>query len=329
MGKFCTKCGRPLAEGEICNCQTTGNMQSMPDIRMETPQQEQGQPQQQYQKGQLQQQYHTQYQQSQPQQQYQTQYQQGQAQQQYQTQYQQQAQQSYQQTQQAVSDHMSKTVGTFINMVKQPITIGRQLVASNETGVAISFIILQALMSGFFALTLMAKVGGTVEALIEGLVGGYMDSSLKFPYGRIFILTVLASAVLSFLLALLLMVGNMVIKNVVTYAQMLNCIAVRSVWISILTLVALILFVLNPMLGFCIYMVAGLWGVIAVTMVVPGRGETNDDRLSFTLFIVMLVFILITLVVMFKIIGPNYFPDAFKMGLNEIKSELFDAGSLF
>ncbi len=324
MGKFCTKCGRPLAEGEICNCQTTGNVQN---IQMETPQPEHEQTQQQYQ---------AQYQQGQTQQQYQTQYQQGQAQQQYKTQYEQQVQQSYQQTQQsyqqtqqAVSDHMSKTVGTFINMVKQPITIGRQLVASNETGVAITFIILQALMSGFFALALMAKVGGTVEALIEGLVGGYMDSSLKFPYGRIFILTVLASVVLSFLLALLLMVGNMVIKNAVTYAQMLNCIAVRSVWISILTLVALILFVLNPMLGFCIYMVAGLWGVIAVTMVVPGRGETNDDRLSFTLFIVMLVFILLTLVVMFKIIGPNYFPDAFKMGLNGIKSELFDTGNLF
>lgn len=296
MGKFCTKCGKPLAEGEICTCQATDNVQAMSDIQMEASQE---QPQ-----------YQTQYQQEQPQ-------------------YQQQAKQSYQQTQQAVANHMSKAVGTFINMITQPITTGRQLVASNEIGVAVTFIILQAIMSGFFALAVMAKIGGTAESVIGLLVGSYMDSSLKFPYGRIFILTVIASAMLSFLLALLLVAGNMMIKNTVTYGQMLNCAAVRSVWISVMSLIALILFILSPAAGICIYLLSGVWGVIAVTMVVPKNGECSADKFSMVLFGVTIVFGLLTLLVMVKIVGPNYFPDVFKLGLNEIRSEFSNAGNLF
>ena len=28
MARFCTQCGRPLADGEICQCQMTGNQQT-------------------------------------------------------------------------------------------------------------------------------------------------------------------------------------------------------------------------------------------------------------------------------------------------------------
>ncbi len=34
MAKFCTKCGRPLQEGEICNCdQATAGLELLPHLR--------------------------------------------------------------------------------------------------------------------------------------------------------------------------------------------------------------------------------------------------------------------------------------------------------
>lgn len=283
MGKFCTRCGRPLAEGEICNCQATANAQNQLNNPMEGQQEAQQNQQA--------------------------------------PQYQQQAQQSYQQTQQAVSSHMTKTIGTFLNMIKRPITTGRQLVASNETGVAITFIVIQALLSGFFALAVMSKIGGTIETLVSSLVGEYLDAGIKFPYARIFILTALTSAVLSLLLALLLLVGNMIIKNAVTYVQMLNCVAVRSAWLSLLTLVALIVYVLNPVAGICTYVLEGIWGIIAILLVLPKENEHMDDKVSLILLVIMFAFCLVTVFVMIKIVAPNYLPDAVKMGLDEFKSE--------
>ena len=46
MGKFCTKCGRPLADGEVCNCQGTAGSQ-VQLVMQEQPQYQQAIPQEQ------------------------------------------------------------------------------------------------------------------------------------------------------------------------------------------------------------------------------------------------------------------------------------------
>ncbi len=52
MGNFCTKCGKPLADGEVCNCQAPQidpAQQAAPQQQSAAPQQYQQAPQQQYQ----------------------------------------------------------------------------------------------------------------------------------------------------------------------------------------------------------------------------------------------------------------------------------------
>ena len=47
MGNFCTKCGKPLADGEVCNCQ--GAAPQIDPAQQAAPQQQSAAPQQQYQ----------------------------------------------------------------------------------------------------------------------------------------------------------------------------------------------------------------------------------------------------------------------------------------
>ena len=104
MGNFCTKCGKPLADGEVCNCQ--GAAPQIDPAQQAAPQQQSAAPQQQYQQAPQQQ-----YQQVPPQQ--------------YQQQYQQMAPQ-----QSAASDYFKQFFNTALNVWKKPVTAGKEYVMS-------------------------------------------------------------------------------------------------------------------------------------------------------------------------------------------------------
>lgn len=224
-----------------------------------------------------------------------------------------------------VSKNTSGVVETCLNMFRSPIATGRSMTASNEYAASIIMIILQALMSAFFALLVMKKLSGSIEAmgnladLFSGSagVGGIVNSLLEMPYGRIFIVTALASAALSFVLAMLLWIGNLLVKNTVSYIQMINCVGPRSAIYAIICLLAIILYVLQPMCGLFVYFVGSIWGMIAVTMVMPKNTAAVEDKLALIIFAVFVIFLIIKLVVMIKL-WPNYLPDVVKTGWSTI-----------
>ena len=137
MGNFCTKCGKPLADGEVCNCQ--GAAPQIDPAQQAAPQQQSAAPQQQYQQAPQQQ-----YQQA-PQQQYQQapqqQYQQVPP-QQYQQQYQQMAPQ-----QSAASDYFKQFFNTALNVWKKPVTAGKEYVMSGKFTLAIGYLLVQAVLA--------------------------------------------------------------------------------------------------------------------------------------------------------------------------------------
>lgn len=233
-----------------------------------------------------------------------------------------------------------------LKVAKRPVTEGVHMIQEADTKSAFALIILQALFSGLFACLNCKKIGDFVFELFStmaaaggaslsdllgelqssglGSLGLGIQSGLKVPYGRILLVTVLASVALSCVLALLLWVGNMIVKNHVTYTNMISVVAIRSVVLIPITLLACIVSLLVPQkyfgIGQWVFFLGGLWG-LAVTLLAMdtcNHGERKDG-LALMVFIVSILFIVITVWSM-RTLWTQYLPDLLKSSFEMLDS---------
>lgn len=261
MARFCTRCGKPLEEGEVCSCTQEAA----------APQQEAAAPQQQTAQA------------AAPQQTAQTAPQQQTA---------QPAgyvpnEQQFQQTQQAVTGFLSKMFGAFLNVIKHPVTAGRDMILAADWGVSIALIVLQGIFTAIFG-AVAGKQAGTFLGAFSFL------GEPKVPYAKIIFGTLAISIALSFVLALLLMLGNMIIKNTLGYKEMLGAVASRSCVIVITTIIAIIVFLINAQVGILFWSVGNIWGFFLILQSMPLANEKMRDKLPTVMILVYLVFMLIT-----------------------------------
>ena len=217
MARFCTRCGRPLEEGEVCNCgqeaapqpevaqqqaapqpevaqqeaapqpeavqqqaapqfQQQTQQQAAPQFQQQAQQQGYAQNSQQFQQ-QTQQQAAPQFQQQAQQQGYaqNSQQFQQQTQQQAAPQSQQQAQQQgyaqnsqqFQQTQQAVTGFLGKMFGSFLNIIKHPVTGGRDVILAGGVAVGSALMVLQGILTAIFAAIGANKAFGDMVGVVS------------------------------------------------------------------------------------------------------------------------------------------------------------------
>ena len=293
MGNFCTKCGKPLADGEVCNCQ--GAAPQIDPAQQAAPQQQSAAPQQQYQQAQQQQ-----YQQA-PQQQFQQV-----PPQQYQQQYQQMAPQ-----QSAASDYFKQFLNTALNVWKKPVTAGKEYVMSGKFTLAIGYLIVQAVLAVILGMVFEAR---SSLADFAELVG----SSVGVTYVKVFFGTLFLSAIFSIMLAGLLLGFNLIAKNNMTFKNALCLVSVRSIVIAPAMVVTLIIILINPLWGGVFSLVINIWGFIAIVKALPVVSEQSDNLLVHLVTAAILIFVIIALIIMFTIGLECYCPGV----MSEIKSAL-------
>lgn len=301
MGNFCTKCGKPLADGEVCNCQ--GAAPQIDPAQQAAPQQQSAAPQQQYQQAPQQQ-----YQQA-PQQQYQQapqqQYQQVPP-QQYQQQYQQMAPQ-----QSAASDYFKQFLNTALNVWKKPVTAGKEYVMSGKFTLAIGYLIVQAVLAVILGMVFEAR--SSLANLAE-----FAGSSVGVTYVKVFFGTLFLSAIFSIMLAGLLLGFNLIAKNNMTFKNALCLVSVRSIVIAPAMVVALIIILINPAWGGVFSLIINIWGFVAIVKALPVVSEQSDNLLVHLVTAAILIFVIIALIIMFTIGLECYCPGV----VSEIKSAL-------
>lgn len=314
MAKFCTRCGRPLEEGEVCSCsqeavqvqpaaaaQTEESTQaatteqpaqateeSAQAATAEQPAQETAQTQQN----------------AQPQ--AATQNQQNAQSQQFQQSQQAQQNQQFQQTQQAVKGVLARTLGTFLNILKHPVTAGRDVILAGDAVSSMVLIALQAILSTIFGVVAAKKIYSVVSMFIGGfssLFGSYGD--VKMPYVKIIFGTLVLSIVLSFVLVVLLFLANMIIKNTLSFKQMLGAAAIRSSVASLATLIAIIVFLISPTAGILVFLTGTVWGFFIILLAIPLANEGMRNKLPLTMILVFFIFMGITVFTMDK--GANLY----------------------
>ncbi len=299
MGNFCTKCGKPLADGEVCNCQGAA-----PQI---DPAQ-QAAPQQQYQQAPQQQAPQQQYQQASQQQ-----YQQA-SQQQYQQVPPQQYQQQYQQMapqQSAASDYFKQFFNTALNVWKKPVTAGKEYVMSGKFTLAIGYLLVQAVLAVILGMVFEAR--SSLANLAE-----FAGSSVGVTYVKVFFGTLFLSAIFSIMLAGLLLGFNLIAKNNMTFKNALCLVSVRSIVIAPAMVVALIIILINPLWGGVFSLIINIWGFIAIVKALPVVSEQSDNLLVHLVTAAILIFVIIALIIMFTIGLECYCPGV----VSEIKSAL-------
>ena len=205
MAKFCTKCGRPLQEGEICSCQVSPVTQTQPDPQQhqpEQPPQQYQQPTQQYQQPPQQYQQPTQ-QYQQPPQQYQQQYQQ------------------YQQPNYNIPAAPAKPNALVIYFrilgqcikayFKDASETLKQSASHGDIKTGLSLAAVNCLFVGFFLMAIVNSFFRAINNISSGLA---MTSSIKFPHFELFLLAfVFAAAVYFGICVIGLLVGSITGKQ--------------------------------------------------------------------------------------------------------------------
>lgn len=272
MARFCTRCGRPLEEGEVCNCgqETAQAAAQQPEAAQAAPQPEAAQ-------------------QAAPQPEV--------AQQQAAPQFQQQAQQQgyaqnsqqFQQTQQAVTGFLGKMFGSFLNIIKHPVTGGRDVILAGEVAVGIALMVLQGILSAIFAAIGANKAFGDMV----GVMSYFSSDEMKIPYVKIIFLTLILSVILSFVLALLLFLGNLIMKNTVSFTQMIGAASLRSSVVIITNILAIIVCLINPTGGMLVFAIGNIWGFFVILQAMPIATEAMRNKLPLVMILVYFVFMLV------------------------------------
>lgn len=305
MAKFCTKCGRPLAEGEICTCeQTNQNIQEAQPQPEQGMQQSQPQPEQGAQQSQPQSEQGMQQSQPQPEQVCIN-------------------QPSQQMKGQNISAYLKKLVSLFKNIIQFPATQGTNFVISEDRNSALGLIGVQAVFSAVFALVVASKVGS-----LFNVVGGIFSKAVKMPYFRIFIVTLIISFALSCVLAGILLGISILFKNKITYQAALCVTAVRSVALASVTIIAILLAFLNLGYGIVLFFMGNLAGICYMLSAFPITSQENRNKAAIIMFLSVLIFALIASFIMSKC-AALYLPNSVKDSISSVSKMLTNPSEFF
>ena len=331
MARFCTKCGRPLKEGEVCNCtaqnaggaQNAGVSQGQPGGRQNYQQgqpggrqnYQQGQPggQQYYQQGQSGgQQYYQQgqpggqqyYQQGQPGgQQY---YQQGQpGGQQYYQQGQPGGQQNYQQGPTKEMEWLNKRKDEFVSgtknmfseiipILKAPVSRIRELSASNSAAVGIEFIVAKTVVFLVVVLIAMAIIAGKIESASHGY------AEVDMPYFRMIMVILILTAGIDFLEAVIMKALTGAFGGRTSVNTMINVIGARAIYDTVVFLIVIILGLMAVEVAFVAFLLLSPISTFIQFAVYQGCvQQMNENRKPYAYFIAKLCMSIISALVVY------------------------------
>lgn len=251
MANFCTKCGRKLEEGEVCNCVNEGtqseNTQKESNIQSNDVQQQvQNTENQYYQQNQTNGNQYDQQNQANEGQNYQ---QPNQNQQYYQGQPNQGRTKEAEWFNEKKDAFVSGTKNMFseiLPILKAPVTEIKNIVSGNSAAVGLEFIVAKGVIALIMILIALAK--------ISSMTGGFIE----IPYFKIIILVLLITVGADFLEALLMKVITGLFNGVTNVNAMLTTVGARALYESIIFVVVGILSLINLNFAIMIYAVLAI-----------------------------------------------------------------------
>lgn len=132
------------------------------------------------------------------------------------------------------ADFSKNFFSKILNLVKRPVSAGKELIMEADVKTAIILIVLQGIFNSIFAMAVGHKYSAFIKSAlnISGELSYSQESkvndAMAIPYFRIIIVTVMFTLGAACLFALLMMAGYRVIKVTVSFQQMISAAAIRS-----------------------------------------------------------------------------------------------------
>jgi hypothetical protein len=229
--------------------------------------------------------------------------------------------------------------GQIMSLIKSPVTAGAEYVSSGNAVTALALIVLQGILSGLFALTICLKLQSLMNTLINLMTGSsssslyssyssaaeiiQMKTLLKIPVFKGFIFTALMSVVLSFILALIMFLGNMIIGSKMNFTQIMSLVSLRSLAASFMVLLGILISLINVSVGFSIFFMGNIAGFIFMSVVQSRVSEETANKQILMMIIAYILFV-VAFALSIRLCWTMYLPSALKLMVDQIKSSVGD-----
>lgn len=299
---FCIKCGAP-----VVNVQNqAANQQGQSEQEMQSRQPDQPQSQPQWNQPQGQQQAQPQWNQPQGQPQWnqqpgQPQWNQPQGQPQW-------NQPNMMPRQNGAANYFSSLFNTFIGELKKPVENGKKFVNEGGYPLACGFIVLEALICAFVFLISSARAASAVNGALSSIFGGFgsfLGGSVNPNYAGIFFGTFFLTLLFTVILAGILFLANRIIKNDISFLTALSLAALKSFACSVTGVIAIVLALINPVLGILALAAGLLWGVVLIVTDHPVTDPLNTEKMPLTIFVALLITYFINVFITTAVMASN------------------------
>ena len=288
MAKFCVYCGRPLKDGEVCNCRSSQNSGRIPEENN-------------LQQNEI-------------------------------------VQIGVSEKQPEKEADIAPAVSYFKNIwklitaaLKTPATVLSSFTNSGDIKTAFGLISIYSIINSLFVITIFAHMNSAISGFVKGLpyVGSYfsqtqLESSISFPLGKIFFVSLITEFGLLCLFAAILLLVSKAFFNVSTsYGNTLCVSASGAVAAMPLLIIAILCGLLNVKLGLFIALLSGLLKIFFMFSAFDGI-SLNRNKGVYIVFISVAVLAICSYIVM-RLTFLAYMPD----GFNNLSSTLNQAKSSF
>lgn len=206
----------------------------------------------------------------------------------------------------AVNAAAKNVFSSILNVLVHPSTGGSAFVQGGNKIVALMIMGLHAILSSIFALTLILKINSLISLIPYGA------DALKFSGLKAFFVTLLFSIIFSVLLSAIFFVATKITKMSASLDQVLALASVRSIAAIPLCILAIVLGFINPGASLAVFYGAILLAMLFFVGSIKGLENATEDKSIYTVFIVLLVFIILFYFIGGKMALGLYLPSGLK-----------------
>lgn len=285
--KYCSKCGRQLMDGEICNCDQQAGMQYGADYSAynQYPYEQQGQVQ-----GQV-------------------------------------------HMQDVVKQNAKGFFNKILELLKSPVEQGKNFVFSGDIVTAVIMIVIQGIASGLFAIVMCTKAQGIFDKITGMMYGSssaadimQMKAMLKMPVFKAFLITLIISVILTFILAGIIMIFNNISHSQLIFKNVISLVSLRSIVASIIVLFGCIAAFINIYAGIAVFTVGNIAGFMLIAVVWSHICQNTTDKQIYMMIITYIIFMIIYMLAV-RLCWKMYLPDVLKIALDKMQSGLKSLGN--
>lgn len=180
----------------------------------------------------------------------------------------------------------------FSDVLKRPVQSGREFVALGDAKPGIGFLVIQALLSGIFALVVCNRINTFGEVQANSYV--YDDSEYQniLHYPRAFLLTFIGSLLLSLVITVLLYLGVQLFQGKTAIRKILCIVAVRSAGESVFVIISIVVAYLNIAWGLAIFILLWFAGLAFMIPVMEAGIEFNVNLMPYITVMIMVLSII-------------------------------------